>query len=105
MQDPRVVANFCHYAKLSGIVPCADGTNDYIVVFKDVNRVKRISGVDHRDGDGKERWAVGSKGSGIDAFRRPSGVVVLPGGQAVVADRDNSRLQVLDIATGKFIRR
>ncbi len=101
---PRVVAQFttAETSSPAGIVACGDGTHDYIVVFRLSHRVIRISG-DESD-DGREKWKVGSFGSGNAHFNNPWHVVVLPGGHAVVADHANNRLQVLDIATGAFVK-
>ncbi len=88
----------------NGIVACGDGTHDYIVAFRRSNRVCRISGL-----EGREKWTiasvtVGSLGRGDSNFSYPWHVAVLPGGHAVVADSENNRLQVLDIATGAVVK-
>ncbi len=82
-----------------GIVPCGDGTQDYIVSLSRKHQLIRISGV-----DGKRVWTVGAQGNGIDKFNCPEGVVVLPNGRIAIADDDNKRLQILNIRTGRFIK-
>ncbi len=107
---PRVVVQFSltedtpEFSSPSGIVPCGDGTHDYIVVFNSLrlscaHRVSRISG-----DDGREKWTAGSFGNENSNFNNPWHVAMLPGGHAVVADHANHRLQVLDIATGAFVK-
>ncbi len=83
----------------NGIAACGDGTTDYILAFQGAHRVMRFNSA-----DGSARWTVGTEGDGRDNFFFPSGVVVLPNGQVVVADQGNFRLQVLDAKTGKFIK-
>ncbi len=97
-QSPRIVAKLLDATYPTGIAPCGDGTPDYIVVFHN-HHAARISGV-----SGDAKWTVGSKGTGSSNFNYPWGVAVLPGGQVVVADSSNNRLQVLDIHTGKVIK-
>ncbi len=95
-QRPRVVAQF---EGPNGIVPCGDGTQDYIVSFYFIHQVIRISGL-----DGRRVWTVGTEGDGIHQFYYPEGVVALPNGRIVVADCLNFRLQILDSLTGGFIK-
>ncbi len=98
-QPTRVVAQFKEGSHPCEIAACGDGTTDYIVAIIGTHQVTRFSSA-----DGSARWTVGTKGSGSDNFYSPRGVVVLPNGQAVVADKDNNRLQVLDAKTGRFIK-
>lgn len=98
-RPPRVVNAMRFQGYPRGIAPCGDGTSDYIVTFYVSQHAQRISGV-----DGSAVWTAGSKGVGFDNFHDPANVVVLPDGQAVVSDVENSRLQVLDIHTGRFVK-
>lgn len=62
------------------------------------------SRVAHFDRNGKWRSEWGKKGSAEGAFLNPHGLVLLPGGAGVlVADRENSRLQLFD-TRGRFNR-
>ncbi len=119
--DARVVVKFTDGSCPVKIVPCGDGTPDYIVVFStenpNRNRIARISGV-----DGQERWTTGadwdkpcSDTSSSEGSKRSDyeacfwGVAVLPGAggspsNMVIADCKKNRLQVLDIATGAAIK-
>ena len=79
---------------------CGDGTADYIVTDVGLHRVLRISGVD----GSHVVWAVGSKGSGPDSFDCPFDVAMLLDGCIAVSDKANTRIQVLDAATGRVLR-
>jgi peptidylamidoglycolate lyase len=54
-----------------------------------------------RDGDLLREW--GRKGAGASEFSNPHGLAFLPAGNLLVADRENSRIQVFD-PNGKFER-
>lgn len=53
-----------------------------------------------RASDGATVWLAGGEGGGPGEFREPSALTVTPAGEVAVADPANSRITLLDAATG-----